>query len=157
QISQARELLTGPTCTPLPVILVGDFNSRADGTGTATYSLLRSAGFDDAWSQTHPKEPGNTFGHDANLRNTTVNFNQRLDLVLSRGDLRALDADVVGDELADRTPSGLWPSDHGGVVATLGVHVRPVHEPKQPCLRACNQGDRHHSDRVTVLAHEING
>jgi len=28
-------------------------------------------------------------------------------------------ATVVGDESADRTPSGLWPSDHAGVVASL--------------------------------------
>jgi hypothetical protein len=29
--------------------------------------------------------------------------------------------DVVGDELADRTPSGLWPSDHAGIVAYLWI------------------------------------
>ena len=62
---------------------------------------------------------GNTWGHDADLLNTTVDFDRRLDLVLFRGGPCALDADVVGDELSDRTPSGLWPSDHGGVVATL--------------------------------------
>lgn len=126
QVGQAGELLAGPAATDLPVILVGDFNSRADGTGTATYGLLRGAGLDDVWTQTHPGELGNTFGHDADLRNTAVNFTQRLDLVLYRGDLRAFDADVVGDELADRTSSGLWPSDHGGLVATIGVHVRPT-------------------------------
>jgi hypothetical protein len=125
QLAQGVELLTGPADTPLPVILVGDFNSRADGTGTATYRHLIDAGLQDAWSDTHPGEPGYTFGHDANLRNATVNFTQRLDLVLYRGDLRAFDADVVGEELRDRTRSGLWPSDHAGVVATLGVHERP--------------------------------
>jgi hypothetical protein len=26
---------------------------------------------------------------------------------------------IVREELADRTPSGLWPSDHAGVVLTL--------------------------------------
>ena len=26
---------------------------------------------------------------------------------------------VVGDDRGDRTRSGLWPSDHGGVVATF--------------------------------------
>jgi hypothetical protein len=26
---------------------------------------------------------------------------------------------VIGEEDADRTPSGFWPSDHAGVVATL--------------------------------------
>src|SRR5262245_32389064 len=156
QVAQARELLAGPASTPLPVILVGDFNSRADRTGTATYSELRRAGFDDVWSRTHPHEPGNTFGHAADLRNTTVNFTQRIDLVLYRGDLRALGADVVGDELPDRTSSGLWPSDHGGVVATLGVHVRPVHEREKGFLRTDNQGDQRHIHVITALADEIN-
>jgi len=90
-----------------------------DGTGTETYGNLIEAGFEDAWSATHPGELGNTWGHDADLLNTTVNLTQRLDLVLFRSNLCALDADVVGDELSDRTPSGLWPSDHAGVVGTL--------------------------------------
>src|SRR5215210_4736801 len=119
QVAQANELLNGPANSSLPVILVGDFNSRADGTGTSTYNSLIGAGFKDAWSATHPRQLGNTWGHDADLLNTTVNLTQRLDLVLFRGGPCALDADVVGDELSDRTPSGLWPSDHGGVVATL--------------------------------------
>jgi len=119
QVAQGNEILNGPANTSLPVILVGDFNSRADGTGTPTYSNLIGAGFKDAWSATHPRELGNTWGHEADLLNTTVDFDRRLDLVLFRGGPCALDADVVGDELGDRTPSGLWPSDHGGVVATL--------------------------------------
>jgi Endonuclease/Exonuclease/phosphatase family len=125
QVAQGNELLSGPANTSLPVILAGDFNSRADGTGTQTYSNLIGAGFKDAWSVTHPGELGNTWGHDADLLNTTVNLTQRLDLVLFRNtlgvtpNLCALDADVVGDELGDRTPSGLWPSDHAGVVGTL--------------------------------------
>jgi hypothetical protein len=119
QVAQGNEILNGPANTSLPVILVGDFNSRADGTGTPTYENLIGAGFKDAWSATHPRELGNTWGHDADLLNTTVDFDRRLDLVLFRGGPCALDADVVGDELSDRTPSGLWPSDHGGVVATL--------------------------------------
>jgi endonuclease/exonuclease/phosphatase family metal-dependent hydrolase len=125
QVAQARELLNGPAGAALPVVLVGDFNSRADGTGTTTYNLLTGAGLNDAWIATHSNELGNTFGNDPDLRNTTVNFTQRLDLVLYRGDIRAADADVVGDELGDRTSSGLWPSDHAGVTATLDIHVRP--------------------------------
>jgi endonuclease/exonuclease/phosphatase family metal-dependent hydrolase len=119
QVEQGNELLSGPANTNLPVILVGDFNSRADGRGTETYSNLIEAGFTDAWSATRPGELGNTWGHDENLLNTTVDLTQRIDLVLFRDNLCALDADVVGDELTDRTPSGLWPSDHAGVVATL--------------------------------------
>jgi len=121
QVAQGNELLSGPANTSLRVILVGDYNSRADGTGTPTYSNLTGAGFTDAWSVTHPGELGNTFGHEPLLRNTTVNLTQRIDLVLFRGSVSAVNADVVGDELGDRTPSGLWPSDHAGLMATLGL------------------------------------
>jgi endonuclease/exonuclease/phosphatase family metal-dependent hydrolase len=126
QVAQGNELLSGPANTSLPVILVGDFNSKADGTGTATYSNLTGAGFTDAWSVTHPPEElGNTFGHDPLLRNETPDLTQRIDLVLYRGSLSnslsALDADVVGDEQGERTPSGLWPSDHAGLLARIGL------------------------------------
>jgi len=121
QVAQGNELLSGPANTSLRVILVGDYNSRADGTGTPTYSNLTGAGFTDAWSVTHPGELGNTFGHEPLLRNTTVNLTQRIDLVLFRSSVSAVNADVVGDELSDRTPSGLWPSDHAGLMATLGL------------------------------------
>jgi hypothetical protein len=30
-------------------------------------------------------------------------------------------ARVVGDQPGDRTPGGLWPSDHAGLVATLRI------------------------------------
>jgi hypothetical protein len=32
-----------------------------------------------------------------------------------------LDIRRVGDQPGDRTPSGLWPSDHAGVIATLKI------------------------------------
>ena len=119
---QGEEILNGPAKTDLPVILLGDFNSRADGTGTPTYGDLIGAGFKDAWSVTHRNEPGYTFGHLPDLSNMTTDgfLTERIDLVLFRGDLNALNADVVGEELSARTPTGLWPSDHAGVVAALG-------------------------------------
>jgi endonuclease/exonuclease/phosphatase family metal-dependent hydrolase len=119
---QGEEILNGPAKTDLPVILLGDFNSRADGTGTPTYGDLVGAGFKDAWIVTHRNEPGYTFGHLPDLSNMTTDglLTKRIDLVLFRGALNALDVDVVGEELSARTPSGLWPSDHAGVVATLG-------------------------------------
>lgn len=60
QVAQGRELLAGPAATDLPVVLVGDFNSRADGRGTPTYGNLTSAGFDDAWLHAGPSEVGLT-------------------------------------------------------------------------------------------------
>ena len=119
QLAQANELLSGPANTSLPVILEGDFNSRADGSGTPTYANLIGAGFADAWGATHPGEPGNTCCHASDLLDAAP-LTQRIDLVLLRGGLSAFGADAVGEELTDRTPSGLWPSDHAGVVASLG-------------------------------------
>jgi hypothetical protein len=31
----------------------------------------------------------------------------------------AVSADVIGDKVTDRTPTGLWPSDHAGLVVSL--------------------------------------
>jgi len=44
---------------------------------------------------------------------------ERDDLVLTRGPFSDGKASIVGNHPADRLPSGLWPSDHAGVVAIL--------------------------------------
>jgi hypothetical protein len=41
--------------------------------------------------------------------------------VLTKPALRTHRAYVTGNDPNERTPSGLWPSDHGGVVSTLQV------------------------------------
>jgi hypothetical protein len=43
----------------------------------------------------------------------------RIDLVLFRGGFGTLGAQRIGNSTADLTPSGLWPSDHAGVVTRL--------------------------------------
>jgi endonuclease/exonuclease/phosphatase family metal-dependent hydrolase len=113
QVAQANELLAGPAATTRPVIALGDFNS-GPGRMTPTYGLLLAAGFTDAAAGA-----GLTCCHAVNLRNPTPAFTQRIDLVLERGRFNPLDAEVVGDEQAVRDRLGLWPSDHGGPVATL--------------------------------------
>ena len=119
QVAQANELLQGPANTTLPVILVCDCNSDANGTGTDTYRNLITAGFHDAWSQTHPGDPGFTCCQDSNLLNNVSNLNKRIDLVLFRGSLNATESDIVGENISDRiqSPTGLllWPSDHAGI------------------------------------------
>ena len=42
-----------------------------------------------------------------------------VDHVLTKPALRTQRAYVTGNDVNERTPSGLWPSDHGGVVSTL--------------------------------------
>jgi endonuclease/exonuclease/phosphatase family metal-dependent hydrolase len=122
QLAQAQELLAGPAATDMPLLLIGDYNSRADGTGTPTYGVLRAAGFDDAWSELNPGDPGLTCCWETHLLSPTPPFDERIDLVLARGGLRPLDIDILGeDPVADRTPSRLFYSDHAGVVAELSV------------------------------------
>lgn len=116
QVAQGAELLAGPTATAMPVVLAGDLNSRADGLGTPTYANLIAGGFDDAWGAVG-NGPGLTCCQTPSLLGPPA-LDKRVDLVLTRG-LTAMKAEVVGDETEDRTPSGLWPSDHAGVVAKL--------------------------------------
>lgn len=114
QAAQATELVD-QFAAATPVVLVGDFNT---GPGDHPYGILTGA-FTDAWASVGAGE-GFTCCQGEFL-STTGDLSSRIDLVLFRGAVSALSAEVVGDELADRTPSGLWPSDHAGVVATLRV------------------------------------
>lgn len=120
QVLQGQEFKAALAGVTGPLVVTGDFNSDPADSGDDgdTYRLLTtgSAAFSDA------DEGGPvTCCQAADLRNTTSALSQRIDLVLFRGSVTALDADVVGEEAGDRTASGLWPSDHAGVVATLRV------------------------------------
>jgi endonuclease/exonuclease/phosphatase family metal-dependent hydrolase len=119
---QAAELLAGPAAVS-PVILVGDFNSDANGKYSPNvYALLTGAAhFTDAWSETHPSEPGLTWGHDEFLADKNHPFSLRLDLVLFRGDAFEAEGVAVVDPLIRSLPP-LWFSDHGGVFAEIRVH-----------------------------------
>jgi hypothetical protein len=123
---QANEFIAGTGNTTLPIVVVGDFNSDAEGTvitgvpsATATYQSFLAAGFADAWAARHPSDPGFTCCQATNLLNPTSTLTERVDLVLTRGPFRVGRAWLVGDEASDRLLSGLWPSDHSGVVVTL--------------------------------------
>jgi endonuclease/exonuclease/phosphatase family metal-dependent hydrolase len=138
QMAQAQELVAALQDVTLPVILVGDFNSKA--TKGESYKLIKSTGsFVDAWTRnlyklfiTHNKR-GFTNPHDDDLLNTRVKLNQRIDLIFVRSnvwaagyhDIGPVVAVTVGDHLDDRTASGLWPSDHAGVAAILWIPEGP--------------------------------
>ncbi|MER6315286.1 endonuclease/exonuclease/phosphatase family protein [Streptomyces sp. NPDC001581] len=127
QEAQAAELLAGPLDTKLPTVLLGDLNSAAGGVGatpataTRSYDRLLAAGFQDVWTANRhrPRSPGFTCCRAPELRNAASGLTQRIDYVLFRGRINALTADLVGATPADRTPSGLWPSDHAGVTSAL--------------------------------------
>lgn len=135
QTAQAAELLlTELIGASLPIVLVGDFNSPADGSGTVvdltsngvpftgtTYGLLTNTYADAA---AEAGATGNTCCQADDLSNATSSLSQRIDLILYRGDVETLSAEVLGEEAGDRVDVNgtlLWPSDHAGVVATLRV------------------------------------
>lgn len=124
QTAQAAELALALNSTRAPVVLVGDFNSPADGSGTVTpdfdtttYDLLTRT-YTDAFDVAGVE--GATCCQDGDLLNTTSELSSRIDLILYRGSIETLNAEIVGDERVD-LGGPQWPSDHAGVVATLRV------------------------------------
>ena len=104
-----------------PVIVVGDFNSDPEDAGSDGDTYRNFADdYTDAWTAVSGA-PGLTCCQDPDIRNTPSDLESRIDVIFFRGDATATSADVVGEEAAAMTASGVWPSDHAGVVATLTV------------------------------------
>src|SRR5262249_40252595 len=113
RLAHAQELLPLVTQdkTKLPLVFGGDFNTAADD---RIYPALIGAGLTDAW-----KGGPATCCQDPSLLNAQSTLEVRIDLILLRGALAVEDINLIGNKQTDRTPSGLWPSDHAGIVATL--------------------------------------
>jgi endonuclease/exonuclease/phosphatase family metal-dependent hydrolase len=121
-LAQAQELIATAGNTELPVVFVGDFNSLANDATNPTFETYQSfidAGFVDTWLETHPVDPGFTCCQAPDVSNFNSLLSVRIDLVFIRGGIGVVNERLVGDKQADRTPSGLWPSDHAGVLARL--------------------------------------
>ena len=118
QVAQGQELAAALGTATIPTILLGDLNSRADGTGTPTYANFLAAGFRDAWPAAHPGDPGLSCCRGADLRNVGGPFYSRIDYILLKNGFHAAAAGIVGDKASDRI-DGLWPSDHAGVWARV--------------------------------------
>ncbi|HSJ09620.1 MAG TPA: endonuclease/exonuclease/phosphatase family protein [Longimicrobiales bacterium] len=120
QVAQAQELLAITAASPLPVVMVGDFNSAADGSQTPTYGMVVAAGFSDVWQNS---SPGYTCCHAEDLSNELPAMSQRIDFIFLRGFGSSPSIggtpQIVGNLASDRVRAGLWPSDHAGVVAAL--------------------------------------
>jgi endonuclease/exonuclease/phosphatase family metal-dependent hydrolase len=119
--AQAGELVQILLPETDPTIVMGDLNTEAT-TGGA-YQQFTSAGYTDAWLQDTDAGAGLSCCHAQTLDNAASTFSKRIDLIFYRNVTNLISAagDVTGEEAADQTTSGLWPSDHGGVVMTLVV------------------------------------
>lgn len=132
QAGELMEIVNDEAWT-YPVILTGDLNSDASGCTTETYPSLIDDGFVDAWTLGRPLGNGYTSNQDADLLNETSKLWHRIDFILYRDAFTqasgrfqgSAHADRVGEEQADRVETAfgdvVWPSDHAGVVADLGI------------------------------------
>jgi endonuclease/exonuclease/phosphatase family metal-dependent hydrolase len=127
QAVQASELMQGPGNTTLPVIVAGDLNTDSpsgDPAQNAGYQIILSTGFSDVWSLLRQGDPGNTWALHLGDSATPTIPTQRLDLVFFRGDVLAEEIELIGNSPSDRTPDGLWPSDHAGLVASFNLKAK---------------------------------
>jgi hypothetical protein len=118
--AQAKELTTGPLDTRRQVILVGDLNS-----GIAKHNEPERPGDDLAFKALagfgmHDNGAVQSCCYDSLFDPAGV-FDHTVDHVLTKPRLATKRASVTGDDPQQRTPSGLWPSDHGGVISTLRI------------------------------------
>jgi Endonuclease/Exonuclease/phosphatase family len=116
--AQAKELVAGPLDTSKQVILVGDLNS-----GIARHNEPERPGDDLAFralADFGMKDNGaiQSCCYDS-LFDPNAVFDHTVDHVLTKPGLRRIRAYVTGHDPSERTASGLWPSDHGGVVSRL--------------------------------------
>jgi hypothetical protein len=125
---QAEELLDSVEEESLPTILVGDFNTPVPS--DQTYQTFLFRGYVDVWLENKVRSDPNGFtsGFDSWLDDPNDTLEERIDLIFVRNNphqnMQAIGpviAFVVGEEKKDRTPSGLWPSDHAGVIARLKI------------------------------------
>ena len=103
----------------------GDLNTVP---GSASYNALTGIGLTDSWAALHPTDVGYTCcqvyqngGIEDVINNPVSNLITRVDYVLVRGPVQASHAVLVGADPSTRTALGLWPSDHAGLVATIGM------------------------------------
>jgi endonuclease/exonuclease/phosphatase family metal-dependent hydrolase len=129
QEGQARDLVNLLKPVAGPVVLVGDFNSAANGSTTMSYATV-AAGFGDAYAKLNPGTPGFTCCTD--IMAPASMAGSRIDIVFFRGGVSAQRVEIVGTDPAKRGPTGLWPSDHAGVVASLQVPGPPVTATPKP-------------------------
>jgi endonuclease/exonuclease/phosphatase family metal-dependent hydrolase len=142
QCAQAAELIaTLEAATPpgVALIVVGDLNSSPEDEPVIgplplpppcspdavlpPYMQLVDAGYNDVWRLRPGARRGFTCCQEPDLLNRRSLLDERIDFIFaSKKPARVKQARVVGASIFDKTrPPGprLWPSDHGGVVATL--------------------------------------
>ena len=120
--AQANEILQGPANTCLPVVITGDLNAPPN---SSTINLFIEAGFEDVWDKVG-KGPGLTHEQNPDLLNAISMLTERFDYIFFKNGWEPIKAELHGELQNDRTKTGLWPSDHATVSASL--HLENHHD-----------------------------
>jgi endonuclease/exonuclease/phosphatase family metal-dependent hydrolase len=113
RLAQAKELVAGTLKSKLPTILAGDLNSGPNlpkPEDRPPYQAIAKAGF----KPRRAKAPSCCY---TDLRGD-AGWDHNVDWIMSKPGLTLLRSSITGSQ---KTPSGVHPADHGGVVSVLRV------------------------------------
>lgn len=120
--AQGAELRAGPGNTSLPVVVAMDSNAQAFPLPQdPTYVDFMASGYHDVWLDIFPSVPGLTCCQNEADNNAVSELYQRIDVILTLGDIEGQNIALFGADPSTRSPGGLWPSDHAGVAAQVTV------------------------------------
>lgn len=142
QAAQATELIATLSAFPLPaktkLMIAGDINSNPlsqvfqTSGGWMAYPPYKQlemgvdiqgnpffAPYTDIWPLRPGKSPGLTCCQVADLSNDDSVLYERIDVVFTLQEPDRVKANVLDNEPEDKTLSGLWPSDHAGMVGRI--------------------------------------
>ena len=125
-LAQAKELTArgGPARYRGQTFLVGDMNSeRGNADNSDPIDHLLDFGFDDSFFR---KTRRNVFTccQPETINNAASELKSRIDFVLDKPKAKIVSSKVVGNNPNIKTASGLWPSDHAGVVTKFRLKAR---------------------------------
>jgi len=125
-LAQAKELTArgGPARYRGQTFLVGDMNSeRGTASNDDAIKHLLGFGFSDSFFR---KTRRNVFTccQPETINNAQSELKSRIDFVLDKPKAKIVSSKVVGNNPNIKTASGLWPSDHAGVVTKFRMKVR---------------------------------
>jgi endonuclease/exonuclease/phosphatase family metal-dependent hydrolase len=103
------------------VILTGDMNADPRDPNTAARAPYEAI-VDQGYVNVLPRRLTCCLSETVN--DPAPSFTSDIDFIFTRPKTKVLKTGIVGNRPSDRTASGLWPSDHVGVWATLDVPER---------------------------------
>jgi endonuclease/exonuclease/phosphatase family metal-dependent hydrolase len=133
-LAQAVQLVEEAGAMPRTTVIACDCNSDPLNDSMksfdtvphkAPYDFIVGQGFEDMWLAKWPAQRGWTAGLSELVNDTkTRGFDHRIDMIFARAaageTIRVRHGEVTGDKKGDRDKAtGLWPSDHAGVVIEL--------------------------------------